>query len=228
MARTFFVSAFDRLLIPALKERGFRGRADHFVRRDGEVIQVIELQFSIYGSRVTANLGLDLEWLAPAARWIPRPEIGPHAHEGVRWIRVARAAGGTDRWWNFETEELAETAARELFDMIVHQGLAWLSSEAHPRKFLEHARQRVARSSGPRHPAGGFFDLRLLASVLAWNGELEEAREIAKEAESFWPEEKRRLDFAREHYLSRHKGDCPPVPDLVAELFAIIDRFAAP
>lgn len=54
-------------LVPVLGPLGFRHRELHFVRTEGEVLHVVEVQPSIYGSRFTVNFGLDLAFLEPLA-----------------------------------------------------------------------------------------------------------------------------------------------------------------
>lgn len=211
-----------------LRRRGFGGEPGHYVRREGDVTQVVELQTSVYGARVTANLGLDLAWLEPAVRWVHSPAHGPHAHEAVRWVRVGVAApSGRDHWWSFESQEELETAVSELGRVILEHGLTWLAREADRRAFLRDAEQRVDRSKGPRHPHGRFAELRLLAAVLAWNGRLEEARAIAELARSCWDEERQRLASALSQFKGRRAGATGPnlsVPDLAREL----DRLISP
>lgn len=197
------------------------------MRRRGDVNQVVELQLSIYGARVTANLGLDLAWLEPAVRWIHPPKIGPHAHESVRWMRVGLSApNGKDQWWSFEEPDF-DQAIVQLGAQILDHGLGWLERESARSAFLRDAQARVDRSKGPRHPQGRFAELRLFAAVLAWNGKLEEAKQAAEHARACWEEEHQRLSTALSHF----KGKFPPqggaqmtVPDLAREL----DRLISP
>jgi hypothetical protein len=202
------------------------------------VIEVVELQHSIYGTRITANLGLDLAWLKPLIRWIPRPAIGPHAHDCIRWIRVGLApgegerpapAGRRDRWWSYEEgdpESLA-VAAEALAARVRGPGLGWLRRERSPEAFLLHARRSLERSRTQRAPEGGYHELRLLAAVHAWRGDPEAAAEVARLAAERWEEERARLAHARKIYRRRHPrapARLPPVPNLQAEL----ERLASP
>lgn len=187
--------------------------------------QVVELQLSIYGARVTANLGLDLRWLEPAVRWINVPKIGPHAHEAVRWVRVGVAGGGKDKWWSFEDDSSFEVALDELRRAILEPGLEWLERESARTAFLRDAQARVDRSKGPRHPQGRFAELRLLAAVLAWVGRIEDARVVAEHARACWEEERQRLAQALSHFQSKFQPAPEPrlsVPDLARELDRLI------
>lgn len=220
------LSAFRRLAEPALRESGFSGRRGHMLRRIGGVTQIVELQHSIYGERFTLNLGLDLEWLKPTIRWIPRPPIGPHAHDCVRWIRIGLAGPEkSDRWWPYgagsEGIDAAMTAAAEA---VRGSGLAWLDEQSDPESFLEHAKELIERSKSDRHPDGGFVELRLMAAVLAWNGERDQAIKFANRARAIWSEERERLEKARQVYKKKHPGPgrLPGVPNLVSELDELI------
>jgi hypothetical protein len=224
--RQHLLDAFEARAGVALRTSGFEGRNGHYVRRAGDVTQVIELQVSIYGARVTANLGIDLPWLEPALRWIHPPDIGPHAHESIRWIRIGVATPeGRDRWWSFAEPVDLDVAVRELGAEILGPGLAWLDRESGPAALLKEAEARVDRSKGPRHPHGRFAELRLLAAVLAWNRRLDEARAVAEQASTCWEEERQKLSNALASYRSRFATSgtsALAVPDLAQELEALI------
>lgn len=215
-----------------LAERGFAGAEGHLVRPVGDVQQVVEVQLSIYGTRVTANLALDFTWLAPAIRWVSPSIVGPHAHDCTRWIRLGISGSyGKDHWWSFDTPAaLVETIA-EMRSELLGPGLGWLERESSPEAFLKDARTRLERSKGPKHLHGRFTELRALAAILAWTGRHPEARQIAEHARSVWPEEKARLDKALASYRDRYPPDSQPpgvVPDLPAELDALLDAKARP
>ncbi len=196
------------------------------VRRVGGVTQIIEVQHSIYGERLTTNLGLDLEWLRPTIRWIPRPALGPHAHDSVRWVRIGLIGPEkSDRWWGYGAETAGlEAAMRSLGEAVGAAGLAWLDEASDPPSFLEYAREQMERSRSDRHPDGGFMELRLMAAVLAWNGDRDQALKLANRARAIWSEEKERLEKARHTYRKRHPGPgrLPGVPNLLSELEALI------
>jgi hypothetical protein len=226
--RQAFLDAFDQRIGTLLRADDFRGNAGHYVARSQDVERVVEVQLSIYGARVTANLGLNLAWLLPAVRWVSAPELGPHAHECVRWVRLGIVgAKAHDHWWSFETPEERDVALEELRAEIFGPGRAWLLAESTQESFLRDAEARVARSKGPRHPSGRFAELRLYAAVLAWAGRVEEARRTAAQARSLWPEERDRLARALALFQDRYpptKPDAAAVPDLLGEL----DRWIAP
>lgn len=213
-----------------LEPHGFEAEGSHWVRRTSGVIEVVEAQHSVYGARVTANLGLDLEWLRPLIRWVPRPQIGPHAHDCVRWIRVGLVeAEREDRWWRYEDDDEAsiDKAAQDLADYVRGPGLGWIANEKTPAAFLRYAERQVERSRSQRQPDGGYLELRLLAAVHAWRGEFEEAGRICETAQAQWEEERGRLVMARKIYRSRHPAApvrLPPVPNLQREL----ERLTAP
>lgn len=227
MCKQEVVQVFRELAAPDLRGRGFVGRQGHFIRRVGAVTQVVELQHSIYGGRVTANLGLGLEWLPPQIRWITPSSLGPHAHDCVRWVRLGLVSPArADTWWSYTDEEgSAEQAVGLLRDILMRHGLAWLETESSQEAFLRHAEGRLERSKSQRHPKGCFPELRTMAAVCAWSGDLVAARRYRDRAVKLWEEEKARLHAARGVYLERHhKPDQPlaGVPDLIKELEVII------
>jgi hypothetical protein len=227
------IRAFRELVEPDLRTRGFTGRRGHLIRRIGPVAQVVELQHSIYGGRITANLGLDLEFLKPIVRWIDRPSIGPHAHDSTRWVRVGLVQPDPrDLWWAFDddTDEGCEEAARGLGRAILDHGISWLEAESDPAAFLRYADVRLERSRSVLHPQGCYMELRLMAAVLAWNGEIAKARVFAERARLCWDEERARLAEARAQYRRRHTsvtGRLPQVPDVQGELDDLISTTTA-
>ncbi|MCK6548072.1 DUF4304 domain-containing protein [Myxococcota bacterium] len=226
------IRAFRTLVEPELAKLGFSGEEGHLVRRIDGLTHVIELQHSIYGGRVTANLGLDLECLKPLVRWIDPPALGPHAHDATRWVRIGMVRPErADQWWSFSPDSSDETtrAAKACGRAILDHGVPWLDAEATPDAFLGWATARVERSKTPARPDGSFLDLRLMAAILAWQGRLDEARSWIDRARGAWPEERARLVDARRTYADKHRDGqaLADVPDLVAELEALIEPTTA-
>jgi hypothetical protein len=228
MAQQAILQAFRALVEPELKARAFRGRRGHLCRELGGVTQIVELQHSIYGGRVTANLGLNLDFLKPLVRWITAPTIGPHAHDSTRWIRIGLVRPEhVDCWWTFEAqkEDAAAEAALGLGRAVLDHGLPWLDRETTPGAFLGYANARLERSRTIERPHGSYLDLRLLAAVLAWNGEIAQARVVAERAAMSWQEERLRLVQARAEYRRKNPRNArrvPSVPDIQAELDQLI------
>jgi uncharacterized protein DUF4304 len=229
MPRRAVLEAFKRQIEPELKARGFCGRRGHFLRRDPHgVTQVIELQHSIYGGRLTANLGLDLEFIKPLVRWIPSPALGPHAHDATRWIRIGLVRPDhADCWWAFDadSDDGADEAARSAGRAILDHGLPWLEAESDSKSFVHYAETRLERSKCAEHPEGCFLELRLMAAVLAWHGEIGHAQLFAERARLSWPDERARLQAARMAFRKKHPQvgrKVPEVPDIQAELDRLI------
>lgn len=226
--KTRLLRRFGRLVRGPLKAQGFTGTPGHYVRREGAVTQVIELQHSIYGGRVTANLGVDLEWLGPMIRWIPCPKIGPHAHDAVRWVRLGLVLPeGKDRWWNYDeaTPQSLKAAAEGLSQAILGDGLAWFDRAKQAEAFESHAQERLKRSMTPNAPDGGYAELRLMAAIAAWQGDYPKARELAQKAAPLWKREADKLRHSRAMYkdqLLRKRAKLPRVPNLQSELMLII------
>jgi hypothetical protein len=234
MPKQAVLEAFKRLIEPELKARGFVGRRGHFVRKnDPHVAQVIELQHSIYGGRLTANLGIDLDFLRPIVRWIACPTIGPHAHDATRWIRIGLVRPDrTDCWWSFDvdSEDGIDEAARSAGRAIVDHGIPWLEAECAPESFVHYAEARLERSKTSDRPEGSFLELRLMSAVLAWNGDLDGAARFGALARLCWPEERSRLQRARHEFRKKNTQlgkSVADVPDIQAELEAFISTTMA-
>lgn len=227
MSKQEVVKAFRRHAAPVLKELGFAGPRGHFVRRGPEVTHVVELQHSIYGGRLTANLGVDLEWLRPQVRWIPQPALGPHAHDATRWIRIGIVSPAkSDVWWSYEEDdtESIDEACRNLANAIEKFGLPWLDAQSTRKAFIDYAEEKLVRSRSRARPHGSFLELRLMAAVCAWCGERDLASEHAAHAAELWTEERARLASAREIYRKRQPSGTrlPGVPNLLRELERLI------
>ena len=217
---------FRDSVAPELRKRGFRGRGVHLVRTVESVQQVVELQHSIYGARFTVNFGLDLSFLAPTATWIPRPALGPHAHDCVRWIRLRELLPDKeDRWWAYETAAERKQAVAGLREAVLEHGLSWLEHESPAGRFYVHSKHRLERSKSPRRPYGRFEELRLHCAVCAWMDRWEEAEAALEDCRVEWPDEREHLEDARRHYLSqlgRRAREVPRVPDAIRGLEAFL------
>lgn len=228
MTRALVTEAFREFGAPHLRSVGFVGRGGHFVRRQGAVTQVVELQHSVYGGRVTVNLGLGLEWLRPHIRWIRAPQLGPHAHDCTRWIRLGLVSPArADTWWSFgEDEDRLVDAVQAMSGTLIDHGLPWLEEYSARESFLRYAHDKLERSRSPHRPRGSFLELRLMAAICAWCGDTRTAKRHAQAAAKLWPTESDRLQQARETYLRKHSSDkaaLPGVPELLDELRGLIE-----
>jgi hypothetical protein len=225
MTRKRVLLAFKDEVEPELRELGFTGRRGHLIRKDGPVAQVIELQYSIYGGRVTANLGLDLSFLKPLVRWIAQPALGPHAHDSTRWIRIGLVRPErTDHWWSFEpdSDDAAVKAVRDLGQALVEHGVHWLDTESPCESFLRYAQHKVERGRCSEKPDGTYLDLRLYAAVLAWSGARDAALDCAERARKCWADERERLVAARAQFQKKKSVRMPSVPNIQRELDELI------
>jgi hypothetical protein len=226
MPKQEVIKAFYEFAVPDLRNLGFVGDEGHFLRRVGAVTQVIELQHSVYGGRVTVNLGLGLEWMPAQIRWVPPAVLGPHAHDCARWVRLGLVSPARkDTWWTFtEDETSAPQAVGALAETLLHSGLHWLDNEQASESFAKHALERLERSKSKRNPSGAFQELRMMGAIAAWQKDDEAAQRYLELAKKTWGEEKARLQGARQVYKNRHAQtkDLAEVPDLLQELSEII------
>lgn len=213
------------VLVPMLEPAGFVHRELHFVRNEGEVIEVVEVQPSIYGSRFTVNFGLDLEFLEPLAPWIPRPKLGPHAQDCLRWIRLGELLPGQeDRWWSFESEHARQASGNEIASLVAKYGLKWLTRHRKKDAFFRHAEARLARSRSPRRPFGRFEELRLYCAIAAWTERDAEVANVVEACRRTWPAEREHLEEARRLFLAATgRRRAPKVPDGLSALLTYVE-----
>lgn len=189
------------------------------------MIQVVEFQPSIYGARCTVNFGLDLRFLEPLAPWIPRPRLGPHAQDCLRWVRLGDLLPGqVDLWWSFGDPEARRRSGEAIARLVERHGLAWLDAEATPEAFLAYAASRLQRSRSPRRPSGRFEELRIYAAVAAWNGRHPDAARVLEACARAWPGEREQLEEARRAFMAATgKKRVPKVPDGLSGLAALLE-----
>src|SRR5512139_920033 len=64
-SREAFYACLKELLAPALRDLGFKGSGQHFLRTSGETLNAINIQGSKYGEGCFVNLGLHFSFLPP-------------------------------------------------------------------------------------------------------------------------------------------------------------------
>jgi hypothetical protein len=133
-------------LAPFLKEKGFRKKARHFWRVQGNVMDVIDLQSSQFNdawkSKFTINLGVC--WI-PIQRIIggvfavesPPPKVCIFSHRLTPDMEKQ-----TDHWWHvYSTTDIAHLA-KDIFELLEHTGFAWMESKRNPNMVRENVTKR--------------------------------------------------------------------------------------
>src|SRR5688572_29776101 len=167
------------------------------------------LFFFFFFSSRRRHTRFDCDWSSDVCssdlRWIPRPSVGPHAHDCIRWIRIGLCSPEkSDRWWSYGADSGGlEPAMLSLAEHLSGSGVQWIDRQSEPPNFIEYAREQMERSRSDRHPDGGFVELRLMAAVLAWHGDRDQALKFANRARAIWSEEKERLTKARQLYQKK-------------------------
>lgn len=105
-ARDKMVSALREVVVPTLRDMGFRGSFPHFRRERGDQLDLLVFQFSQWGGSFVVELGY-----CPASGY--RSRTGNHyAPDRVRVhhlhfqqrLRLGSVPGVTDYWFQFEPD----------------------------------------------------------------------------------------------------------------------------
>src|SRR5262250_3254261 len=131
-------SSLKDVLVPELKQRGFKGSMPHFRRATNDRIDLLTIQFDKWGGGFVIEIskcapnGIRMAWgeeISP--RKVTARDVNPHnrlrlgaPREGDHWFRfdkgfstkeVAKQATSylaeADRWWNYSPNWWQETSA---------------------------------------------------------------------------------------------------------------------
>lgn len=140
------------ILVPALKEAGFRRRSNRLIGRLSEIVfQLIYLQRSAYG-------GGDFCVNYASMTLIP-PEDNLVLTNGDR----LRSASGSDIWWPSATHEQADDAMHAVVKALRVQALPFFEATQSTEGMIRHLKKAVR---SPDHH-GEFA----LGALLAWTGD---------------------------------------------------------
>lgn len=121
----------DRGIVPLLKQAGFRKNSTHFWKKDGEALQVINIQSSSWNNsafgRFTLNIGVHF---AEVAAMLPKNASMPDPPKEYcclirRRVGMLMPAGG-DHWWKVAPETDADAVATELSGVLREYVFPWL------------------------------------------------------------------------------------------------------
>ena len=131
-------AALAAVLVPTLKQRGFRRQRRHWWLATPEVVKVVTAHSSMLNSATdtmfTLEMGFSYVGLGQAApdQW--------HAAYCPFWCRIGDVSGdGTDLWWRFDATDPAdvERVTSELTRVWEHDGLPFLDACTDPRALLD-------------------------------------------------------------------------------------------
>jgi hypothetical protein len=125
-ARSRFLAKFKALVVPVLKEEGFRGSGNDFRRQIKEVIHVINLQGSRHGGECCVNLGIHLTFFPLLGSGsLPTPEkiTEPECEFRTR----LHEPDIVDQWWPYgSSEDEAEASALSIKQTYLNVGRDFL------------------------------------------------------------------------------------------------------
>jgi len=127
--------ALKQIVVPRLREMGFKGSMPHFRRVRGDLLDLLSFQFDRYGgsfcvevaSAPAAGLHVTPDWFVPAEKL----DVG-HTRER---LRLGAPGGLGDHWFgfgprNFEAAQPLPSPSR--FEAVAGQVAALLETEAEP------------------------------------------------------------------------------------------------
>ncbi|WP_113962453.1 DUF4304 domain-containing protein [Roseimicrobium gellanilyticum] len=127
-ARDKMVSVLRKVVIPKLREMGFRGSFPHFRRAGAKQLDLLTFQFSQWSSSFVVELG----WCSASGHTMrdgthyPPDRVRPcHLHRLRQRVRLgAESPDVTDHWFKFEPDKdrVRMDAALEVLSLLESQG----------------------------------------------------------------------------------------------------------
>jgi len=125
-SRLLMIKALKKLVVPYLREHGFKGSFPHFRRRNGDDMELIAFQFNRYGGSFVVEVGvcgkdgLTTSW----GKEIPANKVSVYDLDYGHRFRLRENIYGTDDaecWFHYEeakTDEDFNVVASKLFKCI--------------------------------------------------------------------------------------------------------------
>lgn len=124
--------ALKNIVVPVLREQGFKGSYPHFRRYNENNIDLITFQFNKWGGSFVVELatcpieGITMSW----GEKIPPNKVNAH-HLNERYRLGAKSLDEDGIWFDFENAELMEdydNVARHVLDLLKTANKDWISS----------------------------------------------------------------------------------------------------
>ena len=188
-ARQRFYKALRRTLFPLLRSQGFVGKGTTFRRLNGEVIQVLNIQGSIYGGQCCVNLAIHLTFLPAAGGDQVDPESIVESQCEFR-TRLA-PAGLSDYWWEYgKTEVQAEASVSHMVELYQSRGAPYFERHrSFPGPFGSITPQQLEADDFGDFPIpiGGPVQAAVtMVRIAQYLGRKDQAKEFARIALSRW------------------------------------------
>jgi hypothetical protein len=196
----------DRGIAPLLKQGGFRKSATHYSRKEGEALQLVNVQSSQWntasGGRFTLNLGVHFASVAKLLHGSDPMPANPKEQYCVLRTRVGfLLPAAADHWWTVTPETDVAAVANELEAACQDYVFPWLEKV----KTVSGAAEEMERSK-----LGGLWPAAAARLVL---GEREKAAQL--------------IAAAIEVYKTDRDATHPANAELTAKRIAELQQWAA-
>ncbi|MBD8069668.1 DUF4304 domain-containing protein [Bacillus sp. PS06] len=130
--RTMMVTALKQVVIPILREQGFKGSFPHFRRANENNIDLITFQFNKWGGSFVIEVatcpkeGTTMYW----GEKIPPNKVTAH-HINERFRLGAKSVEEDGIWFSYEnalTEEDYTKVAEQVFKLLKTSDESWITS----------------------------------------------------------------------------------------------------
>ncbi|WP_189655310.1 DUF4304 domain-containing protein [Heyndrickxia sp. FSL K6-6286] len=136
--RKMMDNALKKVVIPVLRNQGFKGSFPHFRRENEDNIDLITFQFNKWGGSFVVELaicpikGVTMSW----GEQVPLNKVTAH-HINRRYRLGAKSEDEDGIWFNFEnvkTEEDFEKVASNVLDLLNTSDRSWISKLLNQQK----------------------------------------------------------------------------------------------
>lgn len=124
-------SALKAIVVPALRNLGFKGTFPHFYRDIDQHIDLLSFQFRLSGGSFVA----ELSFAEPGRENVYYDKDAPanklRASQTTKRFRLGAQRSGSDNWFSFEPEGFlkrepdVQIIATEVVDLLQRQAIPW-------------------------------------------------------------------------------------------------------
>jgi hypothetical protein len=124
-SRDEMIAALKRVVVPVIRELGFKGSFPNFRRNCGSRIDLLTFQFSQWGGQFVVEVGS-----FPASGYALAGELIPPGKVRMRHLlsrlRLGESKGRTDYWFEFQSGDY-DAVAESVVPYIRGQAVKWWS-----------------------------------------------------------------------------------------------------
>lgn len=129
--------AIKDIVVPFLREKGFKGSLPHFRRHNPDGINLLTFQHSLYSPKFVVEIancppgGITTHW----GKEIPKNKVTAH-DMGYR-LRLGSKKLNTDHWFDYSKKSLLTNVYKKLAKEVIEQwdeAEAWWEEDPHNQK----------------------------------------------------------------------------------------------